>query len=573
MRKYKFECIVILIAAVFAVVTVLPHILQRTDTRFAFRGVEIMPADAEIHYAARMREIYDGYWQTGGVFYAGFKHQPFLQPPFPEAVPALLAKFSGFNPVLVFTFFSALCAFALTLIMTGAIAALSGNKWTSIIAVTTLLFAGFILGAPWDLPRVLAGTGAFEPLRFARPINPLWTTPWFFAVVWLVAAWVRNGNNRLLWYSVLPLVVLVYSYVYAWSYLFIALALLILWYANKRDWPKVQGLLICGCCVALCSVPYLLHLHETVTHPLYPDSSLRFGVVSSHTPLLGAWFFVAIALLALTYSRWKATWPFVATLLVAGMLALNIQVFTGRALVPHHYHWYFFHPLASLLALTFLFQVLDRILPKRQLKSVLAGITLCAMIALGFRFQYLAYETASAYWGEQQNLAAALRYLDEHAPAQSVVYSTDIDAMDLAAIYTPVDVYNATNAHAYLAPKQRVEYALFFDLWLQGVSLAQAEKEFPTSMRSSVGSAIYGIHFREQYGSYNAVPDAFIDEMLRDYAAYLRLSDLEKIRAYRIDFLVLPQDARVTPALKTLLSLSTEVFAADGWTVRQMHAE
>jgi hypothetical protein len=115
--------------------------------------------------------------------------------------------------------------------------------------------------------------------------------------------------------------------------------------------------------------------------------------------------------------------------------------------------------------------------------------------------------------------------------------------------------------------------ALFFDLWLQGVSLAQAEKEFPTSMRSSVGSAIYGIHFREQYGSYNAVPDAFIDEMLRDYAAYLRLSDLEKIRAYRIDFLVLPQDARVTPALKTLLSLSTEVFAADGWTVRQMHAE
>jgi hypothetical protein len=102
MRKYKFECIVILIAAVFAVVTVLPHILQRTDTRFAFRGVEIMPADAEIHYAARMREIYDGYWQTGGVFYAGFKHQPFLQPPFPEAVPALLAKFSGFNPVLVF---------------------------------------------------------------------------------------------------------------------------------------------------------------------------------------------------------------------------------------------------------------------------------------------------------------------------------------------------------------------------------------------------------------------------------------------------------------------------------------
>ena len=335
MNIRTFHAAVVLCALAFAGVTVLPHALQRHDAQYPFRGVEIMAADAEIHYTARMREIYDGFWQTGNTFYSEPKDQPYLQPPFPEMVPATIARWTHQDPVLTFTVFSGVSALFLVVIMTGALTALTGAAWESLLAVCALLFAGFLLGAPWDLGRFLAGAGAFEPLRFTRPINPLWTAPWFFAAVWLAALWVR-GRRGALAACVLPLTILVYSYVYAWSYLAVALGLLTLWYACRRDWPRVKDLCLCGAVTGALSLPYVLHLLETMKNPLYADSALRLGLSVSHTPVLGVWVVIGLAVVAAARKRWSATWPLVAALIIGGILAMNQHVLTGKFIVPPH---------------------------------------------------------------------------------------------------------------------------------------------------------------------------------------------------------------------------------------------
>lgn len=571
MKLRLFPCIVLACAITFSIVAVLLHILQRVDGQYPFQGVEIMAADAEVHYTARVREIYDGFWQTGNTFYADLKHTPYMQPPFPEMIPAYVARALGVDPVPVFVLFSALCAFALLLVTTGALTALTGDAWASLLATCTLLFAGFFLGAPWDLGKVLSGSGGFEPLRFSRVINPLWTVPWFFGAVWLVAAWLRTRKFALLLCSAIPLLVLVYSYVYAWSYIAAALVMLLCWYAVKRDMLRAKHLTYCAVLVTLCSIPYGLHVLETISHPFYPESALRQGVITTHAPMFSAWFIPVALTIALTYKRWPTTWPFVTTLLLAGVVVLNQQILTGRALVAHHYHWYFFHPLASLCFLALAYSLVGHWKPVQRIRTPLFVVVLTVAVLLGIRYQSLAYATARDHWGRQQQLAPVLAYIDQHFGTGTVVYSPSVAVMDLVAVHTSADVYTSGNANQYLVPVARARDVFFFDLWVRGKTPEDIRQEFPTTLRSALGSALYSIHFREQYGSYQAVPDDVVAENILAYERYSALSDSAKISKHRIDVLVLADDIQQTPAVRTLLSASRETLRQNGYSVRILH--
>jgi hypothetical protein len=105
---------------------------------------------------------------------------------------------------------------------------------------------------------------------------------------------------------------------------------------------------------------------------------------------------------------------------------------------------------------------------------------------------------------------------------------------------------------------------------VNGYTAAQAEKEFPTTMRSRLGSALYAIYFRERYGSYDAVPDDVVAENVVAYRTFLALPDTQKIGLYPITAVVLPDDVKETPAISLLKSMSDQVFASDGFTVRMM---
>jgi hypothetical protein len=568
MKKWKHVSVATILGAfVFSFLTILPHLQQRLDTRYPFQGIEIMAHDAEIHYSARVQEIVDGFW-TGNTFYSEPKDQPFLQPPLPEAVPAFLARSLNIEPVIAFTFFSALCAFGLFLTMTGSVSSLTGWRWKSLLSVSALLFVGALLGAPWDLSRYVFGSGAVDLLRFTRPINPLWTAPWFFGAIWLTALWVESRQRRFMLFAAPVLAVLVYSYVYAWSYLAVSLGLLTLWFTVKKDWKRVFDLCFCGLLVAVLSAPYILSLLSALAHPLYEESAVRVGVIASHEPAVGIWSGIALILLALSHRCWGLRSPCIISLLLGGLIAMNQQVITGSSIVAHHYHWYFFHPIVSMLTMALLLRAAEQSIASARVRSALTAVLLLGAIAFGIRHQTLAYETASAYWGQKQPMAPALRYIDKHLIAGQVVYATDNVFNDLVPVYSSADVYTATNANNYLVSLERARDVFFFDLWMQGYTARDVETEFPTTLRSKIGTSLYGIHFREQYGSYDAVTDAIVSENIESFKKFLLLSFDQKLALYPIDIVVFTPESPDTTALREIRLRSREVFAEQGYSIR-----
>lgn len=569
-KPSSFTVATLLIAGAFAGTVLLPHIFQRIDPVHPFQGVEIMPTDSEIHYAARVREIYDGFW-TGNTYYSAPKDTLYLQPPLPEAIPAFIARMLGVDPVMVFIWWKAVCAFVLFLVMTGCFGALSGRRTESLIAVTILLFAGALLGAPWDLPKYIAGSSFFEPLRFARPINPLWTCSWFFGAIWFLARWTLRRSARMLVGVVLCTTVLVYSYVYAWTYLAAVFGFLGLWMLWKRDYMRVGGLILCGLAIGVLSLPYLLHVTQTMRDPLYALSSVRLGMVPVRTPIVGVWMIVFVGVVVLSFRQWRTTAPLIASLALGGILALNQQVITGHFIVPHHYHWYFFQPLAATLFMAMTLQIAsDYGLQRRHAKTIASHCLVLGAIAFGILHQYRAYQGIASYWGEQQVLAPVLHFIDQEYRPGTSLYSQDIDILDLAPIYTSADVYDATNAVNYLVSPERVRDVHFFDLWVNGVSAEEAAEEFFTTRRSMLSNRLYAIYYRELLGGYDKIPDAVVAEQVEAYRTYLTFPDAEKISRYPLTAVVTTPTDSDTAAMRSVLRGGKKLFEANGYAVIEL---
>lgn len=560
------------LALLFAVAALSLHVLQRIDTEFPFQGIAMMATDAEGHYAARVREVYDGFYATGNVFYSAPKDTPYLQPPLPEMVPAFLARLLHLEPVTVFILWKAVCAFVLFLTMTGCMRALTERRWESLMAVTVLLFAGALLGAPWDIGTYLFGSADFiEPLRYVRPINPLWTVCWFFAAVWLLALWTKRRSLRSMIAAALVTVVLVYSYVYAWTYVGAALLFLSLWSLRKRDWLRIRDLAFFALVVSLLGLPYFLHVVATVQHSFYAESAMRLGLVLLREPVFGVWAFLFLLVSAIAVWRRSACSPLILSLALGGLLALNQQLITGHFIVPHHYHWYFLHPLASMLTLIVLFEFTGRtFLRSSSLHSIAGSALIIFSVLFGFLHQYRAYQSSRVFWGGLQPLTPMLREIDRTLHAGQVVFSPQMMVMDLIPVYSSADVYAATNANNYIVPLRRARDVYFFRLWLQGLTPEQARKEFPTTRRGELSSWLYAIYYRELLGSYAAIPDDLVAEHTAAYEKYFALSTRQKLSLYPLDFIVTTPSDPETPALRLILSRAEKVFEANGYMLLKL---
>ncbi len=567
MIRRLFPLTVVTIAALFGLATLLPNALQRADDDYLYQGIEMMPTDSEIHYAARVREIVDGFWTTANVFYSAPKDQPYLQPPLPEWTIAMTSRLVGLDPVRGFIVARTLLAVLTFLAVTWSFVAITRRRWESLIAVTFLFFCGALLGAPWDFPQyILGNVGPEGFLRFARPINPLWTATWFFGMLGIFSLWYRRRSTPLIVAVAACLVVLLYSYVYAWTYAGTTFGLLLGWYAWKRDWRRCADFLLLGGIFVVFGLPYFVHVREALAHPLYVESAMRLGMVPLRTPVIGVWLVVFLLLSVVSHRVWPGMRPLVVALALGGAIAINQQVVTGYFLVPHHYHWYFLQPLASVFAMIMAMQWIGRHIRPSFRAGILVPL-LCLSVFFGFAQQYHAYQARRAQWGGYQEAMPVLRWLDEHTKPGDVVFSRQEDITSLLPIYTSADVYTATNAINYIVPTARARDVWFFVLWVQGVTAQQAAFEFPTTLRSELSSNLYAIYYRELTGDFRAIPDDVVSQNVQAYAEYLQLSFGEKLAKYPLLYLLVTPADRPTEAWQQLLARSTRLFEQDGYSV------
>ncbi len=566
----QFSLATCVIGVLFGLTVLVPHILQHTDGSHPFRGVELMPTDAEIHYSARVREVWDGHLAVSNTFYKEPKDLPYLQPPYPEAAVSLLAWFFGTEPATMFVWSRGFFAFILVLVLTSCMTAISGRKWESLIAVTCLLFAGSMLSAPWDLGALITGSHPFEALRFSRPINPLWTVPWFAGALLFLSRWLKNRSTMTIIWSALCTTVLLYSYVYAWTLIGVAMAVLFIRFLILRDWKRVGDMLLFGAIFFALGTPYLLNLWETLHHPFYASASQRFGMSDVRTPVIGVWAIVFLCVPFLTRKLWKEQWWLLFGLALASILLLNQHVLTGSHMVPHHYHWYFIQPLASLTTVLAALWLLSHIRVPSVVRTAGASVICILAVSIGLLVQIRAYPAAAEEWGSRQYLGPVIESL-QSLPADAAIYAQDRWLLDLLPIYTSLNVYSATNANTYLVNPQQVRDVYWFELWTQGFDPGTGLTQFKTDMRFTVSSRVYNIYYRELLGSYDRIPDDVLEELATDYAAYARLPLADKLCRWPLDYVVFADTDEQTPAWNQIRENTDQVLTGSGFTVGRIN--
>lgn len=566
-----FLLAIFLMAASFAVLVMLPTILQRYDTRYAYQGIDIMGPDAETFYAARVQEVYDGFPNLGNVFYSSPKDQPAMQPSLPERSIAAIGRLIGIDGVSAFLLSKIILSFAVFLALMWLLYVITERPWVSLFSTVLVLAAGALLSAPWDIIKLLhPSDAAFDYLRFSRAVNPQWSSTFFFLDVALIALWIKKHKRLPLYFAALLSGTLVYSYVYAWTYFFTVMGLLSLWYLYLRDRRRVADLIVFWILIVFVTTPYLMHLTQLAHHPLYTESSKRFGMVLRHAPLiLGVWSSVFIGLSLASRQFWPKTWPLLPVLALSGVIALNQHLMTGQYIVPHHYHWYFIQPLASLVACGFSLSLLSKFFHKTLRFFLSALLVVACVVFAGFQ-QYSAYRVAADLWGQLQQVAPVIRYTVKNLHAGQVVYSQDVDILNLVPIYGSADVYFSGNATLTLTSDERSRFAYFVDLWLQGLTPTDIARDFPTTRRYMLSSRLHAIYYREAVGDYAGIPDEEVAWNVNAYRDFYALPLHEKLTRYPLSaVLTTPRDPE-NAVWSRFLRCSTDVFSEQGYGLRMM---
>lgn len=574
MKHTPFVTAAFVMAALFSLLCMLPSFLQRADSGYPYQGIHMLGPDAEVYYAARVREIYDGFPGLGNVFFSAPKDLPFIQPPLPELAIARTGQFFGVDALTAFLGSKVVLSFAVFLLFTGFLLLVTGSPWISLLSVSAILFAGALLSAPWDVPHFFRPwLYDFEFLRFSRAVNPQWSVSWFLVAIIGLAAWIRFDTRRFLLLTFASTGILIYSYVYAWTYLLAAVGLLTLWYSARRDWSKAIPLSGYWFGVVVVATPYVLHMISLSGHEWYAESAKRLGLVAQHGPLfLGVWLAVFIAVSLASRRLWPRTWPLLPALAFAGLIAINHHVITGQYIVPHHYHWYFIQPLGSLTAVAFAFTIVSSLFSVRM-NAFLGSLLVAAFLAVAGVQQVTSFFAIRQIWGALQDAAPAMRHIADTMRPGDVVYTQAIDIANIVPVFTSADVYFAGNAGNSLASTERVLYTYFFDLWLQGARPKDIREEFPTVRRGVLGSRMRSMYYREAAGDFAAIPDEEVNEAILAYEDFFRLSLREKLKEYPIHAVITTPKDPENPAWEQFLACSRETFSGSGYGVRLMISE
>lgn len=551
-RRYRFALTAC--AVVFGLLCILPNILQWAIG--PYDGITIMGGDQELYYASRMREVMDGHWMLGNVYFAD-KELPFLQPPLPEWIMGSIGILTGGDMVRAYLIVKFLFGMLLVITMTGAWSQLTQRPWWSLAGAMTVLCAWFLFASPSALLTAVQGKPlGSDFLRFARLTNPQVSSTLFFGSLWAILAW-RRQRRVARWLLAACLTgAMFYAYPYAWSFAGAALGIVTLEAAVRRRWQEVRALLLLGVGIGIVALPWLLHQHAIGSHPAFAGLAERFGLVQTHAPIWGVWLTVLTVIGVVAGAVISPRQPDMARgLCFAGAVVMNQQLITGVTIVPHHYHWYFIAPLAILITLTLLGPPLSQRIRAwtGSGQSMLFVAVIVVAICWGVKYQWDSFAAQRSAWTRLQGAAPVLHAAAELLPADATVWA-DADVRELIPVYTPLNVWSALNGNiGCLCSVEELRDRYFLNLWMDGLQPEDALAQLSGPLRPILSGNIHAIHYRETAGDYAAIPDALIEAYSIAYGQFAADRARGLPLPLPLDALVLPADQLPPAALQPLL--------------------
>lgn len=529
---FSAHWLAILLALTVSVIVASPQLFFRFEHRAdgLYQGIELLP---DSPWSARVREVQDGHPNFGSIYYKDGKDNPYLFQPLGSMIVAYTGQALSLDINDTILLFRLLWPFVVFILIYAFVYALSGRKLVALSAAALLLLAESALSL-FGVREILGGMSPEDFLRIGRPVNPAMIYVFFFG--FLIAFWKFYKNYDWRWGAVSAVLLGLnfYNYFYTWTYLFAFGGVLGLLLLVQKKWKEGFSIAAVFIAALVLAIPYGINLYNVTGHPAYLEAGLRNGIIFTHEPLfVGFTVLLALAAFLFFYPREdKRNFLFGLALLLTPFVTLNQQILTGRVLQEAHYHWFFHKPIAVIFLLIIVFLLLERF-TRPSYQKVLAGLVIAGSFAIGAFVQADSYLYPHREGGsiaiERQKYGPVMDWLNENAEKEEVVFAND-EASHMTVIYTPQNVfYHRAGVYSLASTDERLRTIIFSFYRLRGVGTAEAREVF-FSERKFISSNLYGEKYRQELGSYQAIPDDKVEEFIVFYQEALKTPTPEWLR-------------------------------------------
>jgi hypothetical protein len=534
------------LALLTSIIVALPQVYFRIDHKNdgVYQGIELLP---DSPWSARAREVQDGHPNFGAIYYKDGKDNPYLFQPLGSMVVAYPGKLLGLdinNTLLL----SRILLSALAFLLAYSFIFLFSKHKLLALAGSVLILLADSAQSLYGIMQLLGGNSPDDFVRLSRPVNPVMIYILLFGFLTAFWQFYRKGTWK---WGVLAAIFLglnFYNYFYTWTYLYAFGAILGLFMLIQKDWIEVKKILWVYLGALLVAIPYMVNLYKATQHENYVWAGIRNGVVHMREPLFVG--FVVIA--SLIIFAWKfpkedrKAYIFTAAILLAPFVTQNQQLLTGKILQPLHYHWFFNKPMAVLFVLiTLVYWVRET-----RFRNVVKPFLIVAIVGsflIGTFTQAHSYYFNNRDGGqvaiERQKYGAVMRWLNENAVKEEVVFANN-EASHMVAIYTPLNLlFHRAGMYSLEATEERLLETLTTFYRLKGVSSRTAEDIFyKMPDREYISASIYGMHYRELVGTYEAIPDEEVKAIVEFYTKTFSDDDSEWLKKilekYEVSYVV-----------------------------------
>jgi len=530
------------IFALFCVLIIMaPQVYFRFAHRDIYQGIEMMASSDETAYLSRVRDAQDGHISLGNPYLKEAKNDPYMMPPLGEIIVGYLGKILFLdirNTVLLSRFIFPFLDF---LLIYSFVYLLSKKKLTALAASIGVMLGSILLNQRAIFQLLAGASPRLDFLMFNRPIIPSVHIFLFFG--FLVCCWLFLERKVLRW-GILAALFLgssFYLYFYTWSFLYAFCGVLCLLFLFQKKWGDIKRIVAVMLAGIILAIPYFLNLYSVSQNSMYAEMSQRFGFVASRAPVLGFLITPLLVIFLLFFSKqWKERFIFSLALLLTPFIVLNQQLITGRVLINAHYHWYFHTPLAVIFLTIILFELIAKT-RKKFLEKIAAFLMICASLYAGIFIQYASYNSREKDTADNQRYGPVLEWLSGNGRKEEVVFAND-KISSLVVIYTPQNIFYHTPAIYYLGTtEERLKDALFSFYRLNGLGGGEARETF-FKERATVSSLVYAMYYRETTGDYGGIPDAILEELIREYENTLSIPTEKYYKdlwqKYNVDYVV-----------------------------------
>lgn len=450
----KTHALGIILALLTGLISVMPNLVFINSDEY--KGLPIMATDAESLYLSRINGVYKDCVFICNPYIKEYKDaHPYFNSSLSEVILAAPGIITN-TPVLTLkVFYEFFLLSVLSLLTYSLVFRLTKNIWLSIFGASfitlgqNLLNTVSLINFPVILDLLKMKTDYTQFLIFSRPVNPQFSSIYFFIYLHVLLSAVTKKNFKWFFFLALTYGFSFYVYFYVYAFVTVIQGVWLGIFALKKEWRILSFFALVTLVGIVIGFHRFVQVFQLFKHPYY-SSIPSESFVRTHIPdlsILGVMLFVSFAALAFLYFKKFKTFSvpayFIGVLVFACFITRNSHVLSGFILQYFHFDDYMFAPVFVIFICFIIYSFVDQ----TSLKKYFLVVILASLIPVynASLIQYKSYQHWIPYTLSAQKYIPVLEWIKNTLPNDSVISAPEI-ITSLIPVYTKNYVLWAFNA-------------------------------------------------------------------------------------------------------------------------------